>query len=582
MDGHAADKVVNLVYGSVWGNLVQAGWIDQLHIHQPPLALSRQQPPAGPTDRLKMCVARIFSPTGEVAGLGTVVSRRLVVTTVDVAENALVQEGSERPTVRLDLPFADPAGECVCTIERWRPDALGIVVLRLTQPPTQRLGRVWLTRTADRWGDPITVVGPPCDQQDGVFVRGVIDGLLPNGCLEAEMTKPTGPGFHGAPVYDDKVSGTVGVMVGDSQILPAEPIARAAGVEIGRTGPFVPAAAALGRRAYRLGFRHVRSAQLESLPASEEREHQLRIERSACADDCDFLGVELAYSEPCPHPRLGVVLARIADGHAVRVRLAEVHGPAVEAAFTAGFLLAAAAVMLSPPAIRDQDSHRFVDICLVAGLPIGLAEETAQVLRQPGAAMAEISAVGDCHDRAVQWWDEQLAQDWSTRAVQRNLWGYARNAALAAALHERGADPQWIEMEFLAAARRFGDELDVEVQDLFELGGNEAENGAMALHYLLREMVDPVSARMVARHGAGAADVLMLATRVFAWLIYPADDFRRKLISIVLDKCRALAIPDTVYAPLVTTLESTASQETVKRRIVIFDKAVTAFFDDVA
>ena len=76
---------------------------------------------------------------------------------------------------------------------------------------------VRLVTADDVWQHPVRVFGFPSGHNDGVWATGVLRGELGNGWIQMEAVNVPGyrvePGFSGAPVWDETLSGVVGMAV---------------------------------------------------------------------------------------------------------------------------------------------------------------------------------------------------------------------------------------------------------------------------------------------------------------------------------------------------------------------------------
>jgi hypothetical protein len=133
-----------------------------------------------------------------------------------------------------------------------------------------------------------------------------------------------------------------------------------------------------------------------------------------------------------------------------------------------------------------------------------------------------------------------------------------------------------IEAEFLAPARWFGDALDLDVPTLPPHTGDDALNGAHALHYVLELGGKPNSALLTRRYGPAAAHLLVLCTRLHSWLSYPDEEFRRWLATRAPNICAELRVPGEVFTPLITVLRSEQDYHAVKEAVLAFDAALTS------
>ncbi|MEU7785482.1 hypothetical protein [Amycolatopsis sp. NPDC049159] len=558
----------NVIRGPVSGTVVQAGTIGSLHVHHEGLTRPRQ------SDHLAMCVARVLSRVDEPAGVAMVVDRRTLVTDIEVVSRVLGADATPGGSITVDFPLLAPGRTHTAVVERWRPDGLDIAVLRLTSAPTQRLLRVWLVDPGNCWGHRAGLVAIGLGAPDGVPVNAVLLAHQDENTIAIDIQAPARPDLLGSPVWDDDAAGIVGVAVRGSRVLSGRRIAAAVGLDLGPVIALAPPDDARARRALRLGFAHVLSARLEALPAGEDRDRQVDALLQESADHADFLGVDLPQSAPDPDPRVGVLLGRIRDGHAVRNRLARTHGPGVAAAHWVGVRLAAVSEKLAPVDDRARDADGIATGCRTSGLPDDLAQRTADLVRQPSAAAADLSDVWRCRDELVGWWDERLATDRWTRAAQRDLWGYTRSAAFAGIARARGVDTR-----FAATARRHADALDIDVPALFDRTGDTVTDDVRALHYILEEIPAPITRAMVARYGPTADRILSLSRRLFGWLLYPEPELCRDLATTITDTCHALRLPNTLGAPHSSSLAGDADYDTASSAILAFDRELRTFLD---
>jgi hypothetical protein len=558
----------NVIRGPVSGTVVQAGTIGSLHVHHEGSARPRQ------SDHLAMCVARVLSRADEPVGVATAVDRRTLVTDTEVVTRVLGADATPGGSMTVDFPLLAPGRMHAAVVERWRPDGLDIAVLRLTSAPTQRLLRVWLVDPGNCWGHHAGLVAIGPGAPDGVPVKAVLLARQGENTIAFDTQVPARPNLLGSPVWDEDAAGIVGIAIRGSRIISGPRIAAAVGLDLGPVIVLAPPDDARARRALRLGFTHLLSARLETLPASEDRDRQVDALLRESADHADFLGVDLPQSAPDPDPRVGVLLSRIRDGHAVRDRLARTHGPGVAAAHWVGVRLAAVSEKLAPIDDRARDADGITTGCRTAGLPDHLAQRTADLLRQPSVAAADLSDVWRCRDELVGWWDERLATDRWTRAAQRDLWGYTRSAAFAAIAHARGVDTR-----FAATARLHADALDIDVPTLFDRTGDTVTDDAQALHYILEEIPTPITRAMAARYGPTADRILTLSRRLFGWLLYPEPELCLNLATTITDTCRALRLPDSLGAPQTSTLTGDADYDTVLSAIMAFDRELRTFLD---
>jgi len=71
--------------------------------------------------------------------------------------------------------------------------------------------------TEEFWNHPFQVFGFPSKRDEGIWASGVLRDCLANGWVQMEDIKAQGyavqPGFSGAPVWDEKLQGVVGMAV---------------------------------------------------------------------------------------------------------------------------------------------------------------------------------------------------------------------------------------------------------------------------------------------------------------------------------------------------------------------------------
>lgn len=551
------DGTTNIIHGSVYGTSVQAGTIGAVVIGAPaPVARPSQH-------HLRSCLAQV--ELGGVVGAGTVISRRVVVTSASVF-------GDVDDEAEVGLPLFDADLRLRATVSAHRPDGLDLLVLRLACPPPQRLARVPFRTADDHWGNGARIVG--IGESGVVNAEATLLGRRLDGWIQLKVAPQLENGFLGGPVWDQAVGGVVGVAISPDHVLPASAFAEAVGLRLDTADP-EPPALAVQRRAYRLGHRHATATRVEVLAASAGRDGVLAALRAASVDDRDFLGLAEHRSEPGDDPRIAVQLARAADSRRYREDLTRTLGEEAENAFAAGFLLGHAAEVLPPAEFRARDGAALAARFTGIGLPADVGTAVTALITHPTAYAADHGEVGAVNDRVDRWFDDRLAGHGWTTAAHLAIWGFARHAALAAAVHERRGDERLIRRSLLAPAQEFGDRIDLDVPALPPHEPDDAVNGARALRYVLELAAEPNTERLARRYGLAAARLLEFGARLHAWLVFPEDDFRTLLARKASDVCAELRVPVEISTPLVTVLRSEEGYHAVKNAVFDFDAALT-------
>ncbi|MEV5538809.1 trypsin-like peptidase domain-containing protein [Saccharopolyspora shandongensis] len=142
---------------------------------------------------------------GRILGAGFLIAPEVVATCAHVID------GVRAPVA--DFPFLRSAGHAVEVLER--DDGLDIAILRLPDPPPGALP-VPARITGGVRDHRFRTFGFPADLPDGVWVTGRLVGA--QGAGRIQMAQDPGhlhiePGFSGAPVWDEDLSGVVGMVV---------------------------------------------------------------------------------------------------------------------------------------------------------------------------------------------------------------------------------------------------------------------------------------------------------------------------------------------------------------------------------
>jgi len=174
----------------------------------------------------KTGIIRISHANGVVVGAGFLVSPNYVLTCAHLVAQALTISPNtpDVPTglIDLDFPLIAPGQKIKARVEFWQPvnpsvageDIAGLKLENECPPGVQP---VRLVTADDVWQHPVRVFGFPSGHNDGVWATGVLRGELGNGWIQMEAVTVTGyrvePGFSGAPVWDETLSGVVGMAV---------------------------------------------------------------------------------------------------------------------------------------------------------------------------------------------------------------------------------------------------------------------------------------------------------------------------------------------------------------------------------
>ncbi|MEV7891901.1 AAA family ATPase, partial [Streptomyces sp. NPDC088357] len=183
-----------------------------------------------PGPDFSQAVARVWGAGSEPVGSAFLVGPRTLLTCAHVLAHArsgrsrraqrhpvVPQEGWE---VEVDFPQHDTARRhgaqrltaravMVAPADGLHGD---ICVLELLDEEPQLLGRLVLHPLDDLQGRGFRTFGYPADFEDGVSARGRLRGIVGGSWLEA-VTDEIEPGFSGAPVWANPLSGVVGMVV---------------------------------------------------------------------------------------------------------------------------------------------------------------------------------------------------------------------------------------------------------------------------------------------------------------------------------------------------------------------------------
>lgn len=199
------------------------------------------------TRSLESAIVRIRTAGGQVAGAGFLVGERQVLTCAHVVARALdIQDGipeASQGEVLLDFPLVAPERRLTARVTRWHPaqpdGSDDIAGLELEDAPPAGVQPTSLMVADDLWDHPFRVPGFPSGHDMGVWASGVLQGRTAAKWVQVESVRKTGyriePGFSGAPVWDKKLKGVVGMVVaaegrtevGAAFVIPADALIEA-------------------------------------------------------------------------------------------------------------------------------------------------------------------------------------------------------------------------------------------------------------------------------------------------------------------------------------------------------------------
>lgn len=175
---------------------------------------------------LESCVVRIYSKSDKVIGAGFLVSAKHILTCAHIITRALGvdQTTTEKPEgeIQLDFPWLANKAKFTAKVVFWLPvnpnaSAEDIAGLELDQNPPEDASPAQLVTSENLWGHHFQAFGFPEGQPHGISASGVLRSSTGKGWIQVEDIKETGyrlePGFSGAPAWDDKLQGVVGMAV---------------------------------------------------------------------------------------------------------------------------------------------------------------------------------------------------------------------------------------------------------------------------------------------------------------------------------------------------------------------------------
>ncbi|MEH2365710.1 tetratricopeptide repeat-containing serine protease family protein [Nostoc sp.] len=192
---------------------------------------------------LETAIVRICRSNGVVVGAGFLVSSKHVITCAHVVADALgiSRDTQKRPTevVYLDFPLIAPEESLTGKVVLWRPvppkgstsvkGKEDIAGLELNGTVPEAAQPVDLIIEEDLRNHSFRTFGFPAGHDDGLEATGVLRGRQGTGWIQIEDIKETGvrlePGFSGAPIWDEKLNGIVGMAVAADQKRPEAKVA---------------------------------------------------------------------------------------------------------------------------------------------------------------------------------------------------------------------------------------------------------------------------------------------------------------------------------------------------------------------
>ncbi|MGW4021582.1 nSTAND1 domain-containing NTPase [Streptomyces sp. NPDC005009] len=172
------------------------------------------------SDVLEASQARVYASDGEVVGAAFLVAEDVLCTCAHVVARALglPGTGSEEPpdaAVEFDFPLLAGRPRARATVESWRTGGADVALLRLDEP-VEGTRPAPLVDGTGVWGHVFRTMGFPAGASQGVWAYGTLRAGQGAGWLQMETEEP-GPlitgGFSGAPVWDEKQNGVVGMTV---------------------------------------------------------------------------------------------------------------------------------------------------------------------------------------------------------------------------------------------------------------------------------------------------------------------------------------------------------------------------------
>jgi uncharacterized protein (DUF697 family)/energy-coupling factor transporter ATP-binding protein EcfA2 len=174
-----------------------------------------------PARSLKPSIVRIWGPDNAVIGAGFLVSANHVLTAAHVARRARQDSTDPLGHVTVDFPLISRPGPpmrarvvFVGTVEAPDVDVAGLV---LEGDPPDGVKPVHLVTAESVWGHRFRAHGFPSGRDRGEWASGRLLDAVEGGWIMIAGDKSSGvrvrPGYSGAPVWDDVLNATTGMVV---------------------------------------------------------------------------------------------------------------------------------------------------------------------------------------------------------------------------------------------------------------------------------------------------------------------------------------------------------------------------------
>jgi hypothetical protein len=170
-------------------------------------------------------LVRVRRGDRSVVGMGFLVKEEYVITCAHVIAKALGlnETPAESPsaTIFLDFPLLEPNKTLTANIVLWQKSIgekqVDIAGLQIVGRVPSNAAPIELLLDSELWEHPFQTFGCPSGHPDGVWASGVIRARQASGWVHLEDIKvpgfEVGQGFSGAPVWDEKLKGIVGMVV---------------------------------------------------------------------------------------------------------------------------------------------------------------------------------------------------------------------------------------------------------------------------------------------------------------------------------------------------------------------------------
>jgi Trypsin-like peptidase domain len=232
---------------------------------------------------LHPAIVRLRDANGDVVGAGFLIGPRHLVTCAHVVAAAAGRPGDRsfpsNAEVRLDFPLVEPDEGVLAKVVLWhwheQPTGLDVAGLEVVGELPNSARPVRMVDASEVWEHPFRTFGYPSGRNDGVWSTGRLLARQAGGLVQMEPLIQAGyrigPGFSGAPVWDDDLAAVVGMAVAADR----DPAVRAA---------YLLPARILTRVWPDLAARTVPPCPYRGLAAFREEDAPLFLGRAALAD----------------------------------------------------------------------------------------------------------------------------------------------------------------------------------------------------------------------------------------------------------------------------------------------------------